>query len=650
MNQSSTAPLRPPIWRGRTPGPAEFEALLNVISVPGCVIDLPRKLMLIVNQPFLHLTGYTQLEVAGFPVVEFLDGFDQEDLALNLSLPMKVNSRTGDGRVMSCRAVALDAAGQWILVTFSERSEEEILKSQEEYVKKLLNLAQAASADHLVDFQTEALAIMGAILKVDGVSLYQAQSDYPNLQKMACFGDSSLFPQIIPSTDLIRLADTTLWRPGRRIQTQLHRHARVSDISVVASTPIGEKGALSGLIAVAVRSAGEKEISLELLEFVGVLFGSALQNYFLSYNLNNRIQQLEKKLTIRENLFETTREGVLLLNLGLNIFQINPAAEIMLGYTDAEVHGQPVDNVLIGSDGIAPMLDAAIRGIATHNLGPIYLHRRTGQAFPAVIRTFPINEADQSGMIVVYINDVSEDEQNRIKVQQLEQRAFLGDFTAIFAHEVRNPINNLTTALQLLATLMEPQDPNQDVINRMQGDCLRLNTLMESVLSFSRPMDIKVEKIDIVVLLRKILDRWRPRCSRVNVTSQLFQAEDAIAPIHGDPRALEQVFTNLISNAVEAMSKTGGMLTLRVGYGPSIGDLKQVEITVSDEGPGIPDEVRERIFEPFVTTNPRQGNGLGLAITKMIITAHKGSIGVNSFPGGTVFHVCLPVDHGEVMK
>jgi signal transduction histidine kinase len=102
----------------------------------------------------------------------------------------------------------------------------------------------------------------------------------------------------------------------------------------------------------------------------------------------------------------------------------------------------------------------------------------------------------------------------------------------------------------------------------------------------------------------------------------------------------------LIGNAVQAMSDSGGTLSvnLRPVNGP--GDRPQVEISVSDDGPGIPEEIRERIFEPFFTTN-RNGTGLGLAIAKRIITKHKGTITVSSVPGGTAFQVILPLVEGE---
>jgi two-component system, NtrC family, sensor histidine kinase AtoS len=132
---------------------------------------------------------------------------------------------------------------------------------------------------------------------------------------------------------------------------------------------------------------------------------------------------------------------------------------------------------------------------------------------------------------------------------------------------------------------------------------------------------------------------------KVNVT-HYFQIEESTPLVTADPRSLEQVFTNLISNAVEAMSAQGGTLAVRVAPYYALQGRPQVEVTISDNGPGIPDEIRDRIFEPFITTKS-QGTGLGLAITKRIVTAHRGSITLNTFPGGTVFHVFLPAYQGE---
>lgn len=154
-----------------------------------------------------------------------------------------------------------------------------------------------------------------------------------------------------------------------------------------------------------------------------------------------------------------------------------------------------------------------------------------------------------------------------------------------------------------------------------------------------------MEPTDISVLIQRITERWRPRFSRAKVIPY-FSSELENPRVDADPRALEQVFTNLISNAVHAMSDKGGTLSIKIGKLNTEIEPPQIELTVSDTGPGIPDDIRDRIFEPFVTTNP-QGTGLGLAITKQIITAHRGSINLNSFPGGTVFMIKLPAIMGE---
>jgi signal transduction histidine kinase len=119
------------------------------------------------------------------------------------------------------------------------------------------------------------------------------------------------------------------------------------------------------------------------------------------------------------------------------------------------------------------------------------------------------------------------------------------------------------------------------------------------------------------------------------------QADQSTSSIEGDYRALEQVFTNLINNAIEAMESTGGMLSIKIRQANESEEQTHIEVSISDTGPGIPLELREKIFEPFFTTK-QHGTGLGLAIVKRIITAHKGSIYVNSILGGTNFVVQFP--------
>ncbi len=131
----------------------------------------------------------------------------------------------------------------------------------------------------------------------------------------------------------------------------------------------------------------------------------------------------------------------------------------------------------------------------------------------------PVVEDGQTRALLVLIADVSEEEENRLRTEQLENHAMLGEFTAIFAHEVRNPINNISTGLQLLANKVDGNESNLALIERAQNDCTRLTDLMDSVLAFSRPIDHKLQAVDIPALVQRVLNCWRPRMTRVNIES-----------------------------------------------------------------------------------------------------------------------------------
>jgi signal transduction histidine kinase len=193
---------------------------------------------------------------------------------------------------------------------------------------------------------------------------------------------------------------------------------------------------------------------------------------------------------------------------------------------------------------------------------------------------------------------------------------------------------------------LAPDDPNQDNIGRIQNDCTRLNNLLESLMSSVRTVDTQLELIDLDVYLHKIVDRWRPKFAKVNV-NPVFNIETNLSKIMGDPKSLDRVFTNLITNALDAMAEKGDTLAVTAVMNKEIVNHPFVDISITDNGPGIPEDVKEHLFSPYMTTR-KKGTGLGLFLTKQIVTAHKGSISVNSFPGGTVFTIRLPAEDGEV--
>ncbi len=462
---------------------------------------------------------------------------------------------------------------------------------------------------------------------------------------MAASIDDDVFPASISITELIRLDGTTTWYPGKRVFSEIHRAGKRSNFAYVATTTLGTDAAKIGFLVVGDNEKQPIDKLSSILSILGTFISTALQHNILINNLQEENYQIQKNIHFINQIVESSPDGIIILSPSMTISEINPAAEMMLGYSGWEIRDKEAENILIGPEGLWKALQDALKGVPTHNLGNVNLHRRNGQSFTAMVQIIPILTNQVLSNIIVFIRDISEHEQYRIRTQQLEHRALLGVFTAVFAHEVRNPINNISTGLQLLSTKLGTDDANQDLVNRIQADCVRLNQLMESVLAFSRPMETKFEKVNLGFLLNKILDRWHPRLVRLGI-ELFFNSDENLPPVLGDVRSLEQVFTNLISNAVDAMGGTGGTLGIRLQRVAKNTKKTWIEIAISDNGHGIPDELKDHIFEPFVTTSPR-GTGLGLAITKSIITAHRGSINLSSFPGGTVFQIHLLAAEGD---
>ena len=635
--------------RSNPPVDAEFSTLFSLLPSPALLLDNSRGLILQANSAFLQLTTFASNELVGRELRSLISGLPEHALAgeTMFSVILERRSRPAMPVNMHTRALGSSAQRMVIIIEPQEDKRANLMNRVEQLIKNLSELNRLPDDVSYRQSIERGLQIVCEQLDLTGAALYRIDGE--QVWKTAEAGESGLLPEIIPPNDLMRLSQTFVWRPGRRVQTELHRSARIANLTFLATTPTSQ----SSLLVLADRFQEPSEHLTKVTRAVGEQFSGLMNHLARVIELRKQTLENRRELSVWRSIGENAQEGILLLAPDMTVNEMNPAAEWMLGYADWEVKGQPVENILIGPERLLPALETAYQGIPTHNMGNVSLHRRTGQAFPAHIQIVPVQREGETLAMVIFFRDVSEHEEIRNRTQQLEQRAVLGEVTAVFAHEVRNPINNISTGLQLLSVLLPENDPNQENISRLLVDCTRLNHLMESVLNFSRRSEHRVEEVNIETLLRRLLDRWRPRFAKVNVTP-FFQIEEGTPNVLADPRSIEQVFTNLVSNAVEAMgsvlnengSPAGGTLAIRVASFREGTGRPQVEISVSDTGPGIPDEVRERIFEPFVTTKT-QGTGLGLAITKRIVTAHHGSLNLNSFPGGTVFHVILSAYQGE---
>ncbi|MDT8897116.1 ATP-binding protein [Thermanaerothrix sp. 4228-RoL] len=616
--------------------------LLDLSREPIMLFDTRQNRILYATPRFCELSGYYLSELLKQSPEDILGGENITDYADATDVNLTLQSKNGNVLSVVGRWVPLGLPEPWAVVRISP-SEDPSISMQRWWLQVLEAFGELPRLFRLPNLDRgvwEAANLLARLFEVGYVGVYRADSRFPALQRMAYVGNESLFPETLPTTDLIRLATSTVWIPGKRIITETHRIARMRNLSYVVSAPIGLEQAMVGLLVVADWEKSPPPFLLEVATMVAGYIDVLIQHFLLSESLHVEKAVYQHQEQIRSTIVENSHEGVVVLDTALLVEDLNTTAEMMFGYTRNEVIGHAVENILISPDRLMPALISASHGKSFPSLPGITLHRRNGQSFPADLKILPVERDGKVQAVVVLINDISENEQIRAQTRQLEQRAFLGEFMGVFAHEVLNPLNGISTGLQLLATRLGEDSPHRDLIARMEADCNRLAHQMEALKSLSKPYEPKQEPVNIGEVVSRLVERWRPRMARLKIMP-IVQVDDNVPKVLGDWRALEQVFMNLISNAMDAMSQEGGVLSVRVKRNYSETLRPQVEITVTDNGPGIPEEIRDRIFQPFVTTKPH-GTGLGLPITKRIITAHHGTIKVSSFPGGTVFHVYLP--------
>jgi len=244
-----------------------------------------------------------------------------------------------------------------------------------------------------------------------------------------------------------------------------------------------------------------------------------------------------------------------------------------------------------------------------------------------------LDEAGKPYQYMAIRYEITDRKRSEDKLREQAALTRLGEMAAVVAHEVKNPIAGIRGALQVLASRMPAEQRDRLVIGDIIGRLDSLNAIVQDMLLFARPRQLRLEPVDIGVV--------------VGLTTELLRRDPALAgvtlhvtgggpPIAADNELLQIVFLNVIMNAAQAM---GGQGTIDVAIGPVDGSLR---VSVADAGPGMPLEVREKAFEPFFTTKHR-GTGLGLPIARRIVEAHGGAMTIDVPPsGGTTISIDLP--------
>jgi len=234
------------------------------------------------------------------------------------------------------------------------------------------------------------------------------------------------------------------------------------------------------------------------------------------------------------------------------------------------------------------------------------------------------------------VDELHDARQEMIRAERL---AAVGELAAGVAHELRNPLTSVKLLIQTAAQRPRDRAWNDRQYLVVKQEITRMEKTIQGLLDFARPQQLHRLRHDLRDTLRRALNLMEGRAKQERVTISTDLPSRPVL-VEGDPEQLHQVFVNLLLNGIEAMSQGG---SLSVAIQADAGARGECRVVFGDCGPGIPESVMQRIFEPFMTSKER-GTGLGLAVSRRIVQEHGGRITAANQPGGgAVFVVELPV-------
>jgi len=374
----------------------------------------------------------------------------------------------------------------------------------------------------------------------------------------------------------------------------------------------------------------------------------------LNIDISDR-KKMEKELKEANdflmNLIESSVDGIIVTEMKGDILIFNKGAEDLLGYKAEEVVGK-MNIRSIYQPGVAKEVMEKLRnpdfgGIGKLTSFPIFHRRKDGELIEGVLSASIIY--DEKGNEIASVG-IFKDLRERLKMErelreiqqallQSEKLAAMGRLTSQIAHELNNPIYGIMNTLELLKTEIPTESKRRRILELSLSETQRLAEMLRNMLSFSKPEEEKRRSIKIDELIEGILLVMEKQMKESNIQVEVFFDPD-IPEIMASTNQMRQVMLNIFKNAKEAMPKGGGLF-VRASK-----EDNRVLIHIQDTGMGIPEEIKDKIFEAFFTTKQKvKGVGLGLSVCYGIIKDHGGEIKVESEEGkGTTFTISLPIE------
>lgn len=370
--------------------------------------------------------------------------------------------------------------------------------------------------------------------------------------------------------------------------------------------------------------------ALQAIIFIN--FFAYLAIAYLSSNLSQKLRQagvelqdksgaLENLQVRHENIIHSMRGGLITTGLDGRIALINAPGEKLLERHGHELRGSRIDEIFL--DRLPDVDSFAVTG-EVRSRTPSGMEKTFG------VTVSPLRQMDYTVTGYVYtFDDLTDIRRLEREVRMRDRLAAVGRMAAGIAHEIRNPLSSIAGSVQVLSGISSMNEEQRTLVDIVTRESERLNNIISDFLVYSRDKQMKTAAVDLAGLLDDTLTLLRnhPQQSQANKVELVrdFRVTKAVSVVDGD--RMKQVFWNLVENALRAMAKDGGKLTVTLDEAGN-----DWRIAFADTGTGIEQGRLEKIFEPF-QPGFGVGTGLGLAIVYQILQAHGAKISVSSKPG-----------------
>src|SRR5437763_4354849 len=391
--------------------------------------------------------------------------------------------------------------------------------------------------------------------------------------------------------------------------------------------PLRNRGELQGVLTLGTKP-GDEPLSrddLHLVESLTAPVALAIENSRLYGRLRRQLAEIQALKEYNENIIESSSSAIAVVSAEGFIRTANSAFWELVGGPELE-----------GPLGVLFPPYEQLRRSGARTVATSFVNR-DGVEKEVSVTTNPLNAADVvNGAHVVVIGDVTERVRLERELQDKERLASLGLLAAGVAHEVNTPLTGISSYAQLLLKDTPPDDPKYRLLKKMEQQSFRASNLVNNLLDLIASRPRTRELVNVPQLVTATLALHEDLLAKKQIEVHVAAMSDVA--VHGNFHDLQQVLTNVLLNARDAVGEHGNIwIAVEENDG-------QVRIKIKDDGKGIPAELQGRIFEPLVTTKRGQGGtGLGLAITRRILHASNGEIFVESVAGaGAEFVVTLP--------